>query len=160
MLTLALDLGLKTGWALGTKDGRLIASGEWDLAPAKQRRFEGGGMRWMRLRNLIGRLWCSVTDPAGMRIAFEEVRRHKGVDAAHAYGGALATLTSWCEEFQVPYEGIPVGVIKKSATGKGNASKEAMILAARRLFPDIPAISGDNEADALCLLSYMTQEEK
>ena len=36
-------------------------------------------------------------------IYFEEVRRHLGVDAAHVYGGLLATLTAWCEHHQIPY---------------------------------------------------------
>lgn len=42
-------------------------------------------------------------------IYFEEVRRHLGVDAAHVYGGVLATLTSWCEQEEIPsYQGITV----------------------------------------------------
>ena len=60
-------------------------------------------------------------------VYFEEVRRHMGVDSAHVYGGLLATLTAWCEHHQIPYQGVPVGTIKKNATGKGNASKDEMI---------------------------------
>ena len=41
-----------------------------------------------------------------------------GVDAAHAYGGFMAHLTAWCEHHQIPYQGVPVGTIKKHATGK------------------------------------------
>lgn len=84
-------------------------------------------------------------------VYFEEVRRHLGVDAAHAYGGFMAHLTAWCEHHQIPYQGIPVGTIKKHATGKGNASKDEMIAAARNLGHS-PA--DDNEADALALLAY------
>ena len=62
---------------------------------------------------------------------FEEVRRHVSTDAAHAYGGFLATLTAWCEHQRIPYQGVPVGTIKKHATGKGNANKAAVIAAAR-----------------------------
>lgn len=54
-------------------------------------------------------------------------------------------------------EGIPVGTIKKHATGKGNASKDEMIEAmkARGHSP-----ADDNEADALALLHYaLTQQE-
>jgi Holliday junction resolvasome RuvABC endonuclease subunit len=90
-------------------------------------------------------------------VYFEEVRRHVGVDAAHAYGGFLATLTAWCEHHQIPYQGVPVGTIKKHATGKGNASKDDMI-AAIRLRGFQP--TDDNEADALALLLWAldTQE--
>lgn len=84
-------------------------------------------------------------------VYFEEVRRHAGVDAAHAYGGFLATLTAWCEHHQIPYSGVPVATIKKHATGKGNADKPAMV-AAIRAFGFHPA--DDNEADALVLLSW------
>ncbi|WP_375679113.1 crossover junction endodeoxyribonuclease RuvC, partial [Bartonella sp. AP33XZML] len=89
-------------------------------------------------------------------VYFEEVRRHVGTDAAHVYGGLLATLTAWCEHHQIPYEGIPVSTIKKATTGKGNASKEEMI--------EAMCIKGhkpcdDNEADALAIL-YLVKEKE
>jgi hypothetical protein len=81
----------------------------------------------------------------------EEVRRHAGTDASHIYGGLMATLTSWAELRGVPYQGTPVGTIKRHATGKGNAPKAAMIAAARaRGFS--PA--DDNEADAIAILLW------
>ena len=52
-----------------------------------------------------------------------------GVDAAHVCGGLLATLSAWCEHHQIPYQGVPVGTIKKYATGKGHADKDEMIAA-------------------------------
>ena len=74
-----------------------------------------------------------------------------GVDAAHAYGGFLAHVTAWCEHHQIPYEAVPVGTIKRHATGKGNANKEAMVTAMRnRGFNPCD----DNEADALALLGW------
>ena len=82
-------------------------------------------------------------------VHFEEVRRHAGVDAAHAYGGFLVTLTAWCEHYQIPYGGVPVATIKKHATTRGNADKAAMMEAARFRGYE-PA--DDNEADALALL--------
>jgi Holliday junction resolvasome RuvABC endonuclease subunit len=54
----------------------------------------------------------------------------------------------------IPYQGVPVGSIKKHATGKGNASKEMMIAAAKaRGFR--PA--DDNEADALAILHWVIE---
>jgi Holliday junction resolvasome RuvABC endonuclease subunit len=85
------------------------------------------------------------------------VRRHVGVDAAHAYGGFLAHLTAWCEHHQIPYQGVPVGTIKKHATGKGNADKAAM-MAAVRAKGFLPA--DDNEADALALLLWAIDHEE
>jgi len=87
-------------------------------------------------------------------VVFEEVRRHLGTDAAHVYGGLLATLTAWCEARGLPYQGLPVGAVKKHATGRGNAPKQAVIAAMRAL----GHVPGDNnEADALALLHFARQ---
>ena len=144
--TLALDLGTATGWALCTADGR-ITSGTQSFRPG---RFEGGGMRYLRFRQWLDELHRLA---GGVSVVhFEEVRRHAGVDAAHAYGGFLATLTAWCEHHAIPYGGVPVGCIKRSATGKGNADKAAMMAAMRgKGF----APTDDNEADALALLNLV-----
>ena len=142
---LALDLGTSTGWALRAPDG-LITSGTVSFRPS---RYDGGGMRYVRFRAWLERL-ATDAGPIGA-IHFEEVRRHVGTDAAHVFGGQLATLTAWAETTGVPYQGVPVGTIKRHATGKGNAPKEAMIAAARaRGFS--PA--DDNEADAIAILLW------
>lgn len=142
---LALDLGTTTGWALRSYD-ELTTSGTVSFRPG---RFDGGGMRYLRFTN-----WLTELDRLSGPIAaiwFEEVRAHRGVDASHVFGGLLATLTTWAELHGVPYEGIPVGTIKKHATGRGNASKQDMIAAARaRGFS--PA--DENEADAIAILHW------
>lgn len=142
---LALDLGTMTGWALQAADG-LITSGTVSFRPS---RYDGGGMRYLRFRSWLDRL----AQDAGCitAIHFEEVRRHAGTDAAHVYGGLLATLTAWAETAGIAYQGVPVGTIKRHATGKGNANKDAMMAAARaRGFS--PA--DDNEADAIAILLW------
>lgn len=148
---LALDLGTTTGWALRDRTGH-ITSGTVCFRP---QRFEGGGMRFLRFKRWLAELkQCAEGIDL---VVFEEVRRHAGVDAAHAYGGFLASLTAWCEHHGIPYQGVPVGMIKKHATGKGNASKDEM-LASIRARGHQPA--DDNEADALALLycAIETQE--
>jgi hypothetical protein len=159
--TLALDLGTTTGWALRARDGQ-IAHG---FVSFKPQRFEGGGMRYLRFRRWLTELKASVSttgnadganatqglhEPIGA-VYFEEVRRHLGVDAAHVYGGLLATLTAWCEHHQIAYLGVPVGTIKKHATGRGNAGKDE-VMAAMRLLGH--PVTDDNEADALALLGW------
>ena len=142
---LALDLGTITGWAsLGPNDR--IVSGTEDFRP---RRFEGGGMRYLRFQDFLLEL---ATHLAGIqRVVFEEVRRHAGTDAAHIYGGFLGALTAWCEQHDIPYQGVPVGTIKRHVTGKGNANKAAVIAAVRERGFD-PA--DDNEADAIAILLW------
>ncbi|HZP21427.1 MAG TPA: hypothetical protein VFB16_14625 [Bauldia sp.] len=142
---LALDLGSSTGWALKPKAGPIV-SGTLTLKPG---RFEGGGMVFLR----FGRWLSEVRASASIEgIWFEEVRAHAGTLAAQVYGGFLAALTSWSEERGIPYEGVPVGTIKRFATGKGNASKDEVIAAVRRLGFS-PA--DHNEADALALLTWV-----
>ena len=125
MNLLALDLGTSTGWALRASDGNTV-SGTESFKPG---RFEGGGMRYLRFKRWLTEIKATA-EPLGA-IYFEEVRRHIGVDAAHAYGGFL-------------------GTIKKHATGKGNASKDEMVAAMRALGHQP---GDDDEADALALLT-------
>lgn len=148
-MILALDLGTRTGWACQV--GATLATGTTDF---KNGRYEGGGMRFLRFRQWLDRF--AGADNLPEAIYFEEVRRHQGTDAAHVYGGLLGTLTAWCEEHKVPYRGVPVGTIKKFATGKGNAGKEMMIAAAQA---DGRQITDDNEADAYWLLQYALKGE-
>lgn len=146
---LALDLGTTTGWALRSVDGP-IAHG---FVSFKSQRFEGGGMRYLRFRRWLTDIKSTGGGPQGLgAVYFEEVRRHLGVDAAHVYGGLLATLTAWCEHHQIPYQGVPVGTIKRHATGKGNASKAEIVAAMKA---QGHPVTDDNEADALALLHWV-----
>ena len=145
---LALDLGTTTGWALRAAEGQ-IAHGFVSL---KSQRFEGGGMRYLRFRRWLTDMKATLAAPEGPgAVYFEEVRRHLGVDAAHVYGGLLATLTAWCEHHRIPYQGVPVGTIKRHATGRGNAGKHEVIAAMCALGH---AVTDDNEADALAILHW------
>ena len=153
---LALDLGQHTGWAVRTTDGA-IASGVHEFRPG---RYEGGGMPFLRFARWLDELRSETQLPgldpgtgggSPATVFFEEVRRHLGTSAAHCYGGFLAHLTAWCEMNRIPYQGVPVGTIKRHIAGKGNADKAAVIEAVRRLgFAPVD----DNEADALALLHW------
>ena len=120
-IVLALDLGTATGWALRDPDGT-VASGTMTFRPDW---FSGGGMRFLRFKGWL----TEVKNAAGSidAVYLEEVRRHAGVDAAHVFGGFLAHVTAWCEHHSIPYQGVPVGTIKRHVTDKGNASKDAVI---------------------------------
>jgi crossover junction endodeoxyribonuclease RuvC len=142
---LAIDLGTKTGWAVRSADGQ-ITSGTVEF---RNDRWQGGGMRFLRFKQWLTEIKQVAGDLDAVFV--EEVRRHAGVDASHAYGGFLAHVTAWCEHHGIPYEAVPVGTIKRHATGKGNASKQAVIDAVRALGHD-PA--DDNEADALAILHW------
>ena len=146
----ALDLGTKTGWAI--KSQNQITSGTIEFKPS---RFEGGGMRYLRFQKWLEEI-NQLTNGIDL-VYFEEVRRHLGVDASHAYGGFLAYLTGWCESKnpKIPYLGIPVKTIKKHITGNGNSKKEVVGEAVKKLgFNPVD----DNEADALALLDLVIKK--
>jgi Holliday junction resolvasome RuvABC endonuclease subunit len=149
MNILALDLGTKTGYALSARRDQISGTENF-----KQSRFQGGGMIYLHFRAwLRGMLKKYEIDV----VYFEEVRRHIGTDAAHMYGGYLAHLSELCEELSVPYQGVPVGTIKRHITGKGNAGKNDVIKAVKKKGFNP---KDDNEADALAILDYAKKEMK
>jgi Holliday junction resolvasome RuvABC endonuclease subunit len=145
-VVLALDLGTTTGWACQAADSTIVHG--W--ASFKPQRYEGGGMRYLRFKNWLNEIYGSLGSEVS-EIYFEEVRRHASTDSAHVYGGLLATLTAWAEQKNIPYSGVPVGTIKKHACGKGNASKDDIVVA-MQLYGH--PVTNDNEADALALLHW------
>jgi Holliday junction resolvasome RuvABC endonuclease subunit len=140
---LAIDLATTTGWAVSSCN--IITSGTVSF---KGGRFEGGGMRFLRFRRWLREMLESEKPDV---LFYEEVRRHLSTDSAHIYGGLLAIMQAECEAKEIPYSGIPVGTIKKHATGKGGADKKAMIAAAAARWPD-QSIESDDQADALWIL--------
>jgi len=172
---LGIDPGTSCGYAIA-HNGDVVASGVWDLSA---RRHEGGGMRFLRLETYLRAILAEGIDA----VAYEEVRSHTrffagrasfATDAAHIYGGIVAIISSTCESWvkkwpegdptasaitaaPIPYRGIPVGTIKKFATGRGNASKEEMLEAAAQRWPEYEC-ADDNEADARFIALTLAKE--
>lgn len=135
MKILSLDIATKTGWKTET------ASGVWDLRP---NRGESEGMRVVRFKSKVKEIIAiegidliSYERPAGM---------HKSsIMVASEMVGVLKDL---CIELKINLACYSASEIKKFATGKGNANKDAMISAANQL-GYLP--QDDNEADAIML---------
>jgi Holliday junction resolvasome RuvABC endonuclease subunit len=137
---LALDLGTRCGYAI-YKDGEII-SGTQKLRHSKS----ASGARFLHFR----RWMMEVIETHNIYMVFyERVVGHKGMLAAQVYGGFTYTLAAVCEEMQIKCTGIPVATIKKFMTGKGNATKDEMIAAARLRGFDPQT---HDEADALAIL--------
>lgn len=138
MTLLALDLGTDCGFAM-LKNGKYI-SGKLQI---DKRKF---GRRFLEFRNWLLKM---ITNHKVEHVYFERVYAHLGTEAAHTYGGFMYTLAAVCLERGVKCTGLPVQTIKKFMTGKGNATKDEMILAARlRGF----APKSDDEADAIAIM--------
>ena len=145
MNILALDPATTTGWAHSSG-----VSGVWDLSV---RRDESRGMRLIRLNKKLSEIHESVGIDL---LAFEAAR-----NAGPKMQGALVVqaelqgiIKLYCENNEIDYIGLSPAEIKKHATGKGNANKEAMVKAAHNKFTDID-ICDDNHADALHILDFI-----
>jgi len=145
MEILAVDMATKTGWACST------ASGVEDF---KKRAGDSRGMIFIRFE-----AW--LKEMIGMRqpkmIVYE--RPHaRGRAANEVLNGLLAILQKVCEERGVEYADCPSTTLKKFATGVGNASKEAMMLAYAKKWQETPI--DDNHADACWLLAWAQEQFK
>ncbi len=140
---MALDPATACGFAVGYRNadgGFQGMSGEWDL---RRNKHDAWAMTPIKLKQKLTEIHKVLPFE---HLGYEAARRHLGTDAAHLAGAFYAAIQEWCLENNVPFEGIPVGSLKKFWTGKGNASKDEMIAAAQKRGFN-PAT--DNEADAL-----------
>lgn len=148
MRILALDPANSCGWA--HSDG---ISGVWDL---KTRRDESGGMRLIRFTAKLN----TILDGAGVDLVVYEAARNcaPGMQGALVRQAELqGVLIHWCDNHVINYRGYSPSEIKKHATGKGNASKAAVLAAAEERWY-LRDIQDDNEADALFLLDLAQSE--
>jgi Holliday junction resolvasome RuvABC endonuclease subunit len=146
MKILALDLSTKgTGWA---ETGGL--SGVQGFA---SRRGESPGMRWLRFRAWLLDM-VNLLDPDV--IAYEQAH-HRGGAATHCAHAMIGIVEQTAAEHDIELTNRSTSAIKKHATGKGKASKEEMLQAARENWWD-KSIETDDEADALWLLDLVQEE--
>lgn len=114
------------------------------------------GKRVMRFFHDVHRAMRTTEHGIVSEIYFERVRAHDGQIAGMLYGAFYGALHLRAEQCDVPIYGVPVQHIKKFATGRGNASKKAMVAALVKAgFQSIVSPGGvdnDNIADALALL--------
>ena len=147
----ALDPGTQTGWAARLRTGVVIS----DSTCLAVGRHMGAGTKFLELSKLLSQLEtiCQGID----LLVLEDVMAHSGTLAAQTYGGFLATIIAWCDNRGISYVSVPVGTIKKFATGHGNASKAMMMEAAKsKGF----LIKDHNQADAIALLFWAVAHYK
>lgn len=150
VVVLALDLGTRLGWAVRARDGK-IWHGTEVFTPRKS---WSPGQRWQRFRTFLHEV---VLRHNVHVIAYEDVKRHVGTDAAHAYGAFLALTELVADSHRATLMPVGVKTIKKFWTGNGNADKDAMTAQAkvRGFRPET-----DNDSDALAILHYAVEKER
>lgn len=165
---LAIDLGSHCGYAWANYDAARfphpleVFAGQFDL---QMHDWDTSAMRLVRMRQFLNVVLPDV-------IFFEEIKNTPVAagkmsvtsllarvwSAADLLGAFKAALAIWAEENQIPLHPYPIGTIKRFATGAGNASKEAMIVACNERYGTTydPATYNtshiDNEVDAVFIL--------
>lgn len=145
MILLALDLGWRTGWACGSSD-----------APIKFGTFRTP-VRPRDCQDLRFGLWLAWLSNLTRGFAPDAIYYEKAYQRAHqaarVYGGMEALLMTQALALNLRAVGVHSGTIKRETTGKGNASKQAMIEAALAVVGTASELD-DNAADAIALLRY------
>jgi len=155
--------------------GAHLVMGQWDLSLGD---YDSGPLRHIRLKTFLAHLQPDVllfeevkyvgqNTPPGMNKMNLTALVARAVTGAQMVASLATTLTTWCEEQGIPAEGIPIGVLKKYATGQGAANKEDMIKACNEKFgsdfdPETYKSTGvDNIADSafLCALAVQNYME-
>ena len=150
MTIAALDLATTTGYA--SIASGVVTSG---IFRCRHKPKESWGVCFLRFRDWL-RDWLDQEKPE--QLWYEEVRRWSSGDAAKAYCGLRAVMLMECELRGVLVVGAAVGAIKKHATGKGNAKKDAMVQAAWDTWGI--KTQTDDEADALAILGLALEYNK
>ena len=151
-MILGIDLGNKCGIAFAGNSGERTYMSEIHAFDKKKmlgfkKKTLQAGVRYSMFKRVLIKI---LSVDKQNKVFYEDVRRHLGTQAAHVYGGYLAILQMVCAEHSIALNGIPVGTIKKHATGNGRATKQMMIDAAREKLNYKG--NDDNEADALWIL--------
>jgi Holliday junction resolvasome RuvABC endonuclease subunit len=143
MKILALDIATHTGWCTKT------AHGVWDLSA---KRDESKGIRLIRLKAKVREI-CELEQID--LVVFERSQgRHQNAVIIQSELHGVVKL--FCHENGIEYMAFSPSQIKKHATGKGNANKEAMIKACIDKYGIIPI--DDNEADSIHLWDFANKE--
>lgn len=176
MKILALDLGKHTGWAFNSKDGLMYSE---IVNKAKK---NTGGYEYWSLMEWLDSFKCLYNIDKIDTVVYEKVVTHRGMIAAHRYGGYEAILQTWCLNNKIKLIPIEVPVIRKYVKSKVNLTTVKTVRSNYRddgksltdtdrrlllkkeksmaLATDIVGrvIVNDNMADAIVLLKYYIKE--
>jgi len=144
MKVLALDIASTTGWCL---DKGLY--GTWNF---KTRKDESMGMKLIRFRAKLK----EFNELEDLQVIVYERPAGRHANSIIHQAKLIAVLEEFCEQNSIDYRSYSATEIKKFATGKGNANKEAMINTAIDKW-DYDG-DDDNEADAIHMRELFRDE--
>lgn len=135
---LTLDLGSITGFAIDSPEG--FSSGTLNFKT--KGKFSDRG--YASLRKFMGFL-----NKDNLEIVVEKPHAGRFMAPVRILFGLLAVVKGYCYEENIPYFEYSPKEIKKFWTGKGNASKEEMVLTTKAKHS---YVKDHNESDAIALL--------
>ena len=149
MNLLAIDPGIKTGWASFAQGH--VESGVHEFALG---RGDSPGMRFLRFRNWL----ADMLTMTGAQLVIYERPHMRGGFATDLLVGFVTRIQEACAERGIECEAVHSATLKKNACGSGRADKSAMVKVAAVRFGK--AITSDDEADALNLLWLAMEEHR
>lgn len=157
MTIIALDLGTHTGWALLDKElsagTKILASSKEVTAWGKSRLTRRNDPRIQRLFDFLQEL---VVKYAPSMALFEDVEFSTYTKQTQLWASFRAALWLVCSANNIPVECVPVTTLKKFATGHGGATKEMMMDA---LFKQYPNLQVDSDGADACWLALWAKEK-
>lgn len=177
-LVLGLDLGTSCGFAWAwLRPGEPL---DWSKIPVFMGRYDMRLSDFESKPTMLLRLQRLLSEISPDLICFEEIRNTPGretvtrfnmssilarVSTASQLAGALmGAVALWAEERGIPCVAVPIGRIKKRATGLGNASKVEVARACNEAFGTsldlerLEACGDDDVADAAWTLVTGAEE--
>lgn len=143
MKILSLDLATNTGWASYDNGSINIGSANFSL-----KRGESPGMRFLRCRSWLREM---KTLMGNIDLIVYEQPHQRGGHPTQVAMGLVAEVLSFSARANIETTTYHATSLKKWATGKGNAKKEAMIKEAESRGYKV---ANDDEADAVLMLEH------
>jgi Holliday junction resolvasome RuvABC endonuclease subunit len=152
---LALDPGSHLGWAYrGWLDSKVIPGGvrcvDAGTVAFERKRGMSSGMRFVLFEAWLVNALDETVKP---EVVVYEMAHHRGGAATEALVGMTTIIQKECEKRHIEYLGVHTGTMKKAVLGSGLASKGDSVKYAEKSLGR--KVEDDNEADAVCLLSYL-----
>lgn len=160
---LALDLGTKTGVSWRFHEGSCGGT-TWRLAKEKELRAarllgkdRSGDIRVPELEFQIRQTVSGlIANAGGTRpiIVFEDVQFLSSQMQSQLWASFRTVLWLVAKDLKLETMPVPVGTLKKFATGHGGATKEMMAAALAKVEPNFSTDWDDNQVDARWLRRY------
>ncbi|QBI96463.1 RuvC-like resolvase [Mycobacterium phage Donny] len=110
-----------------------------------------------RVNALIEQIeWCFEGDEKPDAVGMESLAFGARGEGAWVLPWIFGRVIELCEKHDVPLQVVATSARAKFATGKGNASKDQVLAAVIKLFPEAD-VSDNNEADALAVAAVLCQ---